>query len=548
MAALFAGNQDAHGTHGIPTWDESKNKWAIKSTAFTVSARTVRSNDMGYCVTSAHWAAHLAGTRPLGIVPIRADNTCVFGVGDIDEYDLDALALVARIEQLKYPLVPCRSKSGGLHLFLFLREPEPAAAVQACVRDMMASLGHASAEVFPKQTALVHERDQGNWMVMPYFGGDFEGKLQMQFGLKKGGGDMTLGEFLRAAEAARTSTAEVRIARGGGPRHRGKTNGHHPPAEPFADGPPCLQHLASTKVQKGGQDSALFMMGLYYKRAFPDDWRARLEAANRDFLETPGDAQFVLDKAKSLERKDYEYTCKTEPMHSFCNAALCRTRKYGIGETDRYPHLSGLVKYDSNPPLWFVDVGVEAADVQGDEKPPRLTLHTEDIMDYRRFCLCAMSTLNRFYAPMKPSDWSAVMAVALQDLVVEEVAPELTTTGQLLGHLTEYLTNRQKATKRSELAQGRPWCDEEGEFGWGGGPGDYYMSLDKFMEHLWKSEKGWRKPEVSVEIARPPISAVKLGQKTVARRSISLWRIPGGTVVREEPLEQPSSAEGVEKI
>src|SRR5208282_5058736 len=108
------------------------------------------------------------------------------------------------------------------------------------------SLGHAGAEVFPKQVALVHERDQGNWLVMPYFGGDFDGKLQMQFGLKKSGGEMTLGEFLRAAEAARTSTAEVRVARGGGPRGRGASaNGRSPPT-PFADGPPCLQHLAAT--------------------------------------------------------------------------------------------------------------------------------------------------------------------------------------------------------------------------------------------------------------------------------------------------------------
>ncbi len=201
FAALLVGHGNASGTHGIPTWDEDKGKWAIKSTA-----RTLKEG-----ATLAYYAQHLAGTRPLGIVLTRADLTCSWGCGDIDDYDLDTLALVAKIEQLRYPLIPVRSKSGGIHLFLFLREPEPAAAVQARLRDMMASLGHAGAEVFPKQVQLVHERDKGNWIVIPYFGGDFGGKLKMQAGLKRAGGEMTLGEFLRAAEAARTATAEIKV-------------------------------------------------------------------------------------------------------------------------------------------------------------------------------------------------------------------------------------------------------------------------------------------------------------------------------------------------
>jgi hypothetical protein len=32
FASLFAGG-DAHGTHGVPDWDEAKGKWAIKRTA-----------------------------------------------------------------------------------------------------------------------------------------------------------------------------------------------------------------------------------------------------------------------------------------------------------------------------------------------------------------------------------------------------------------------------------------------------------------------------------------------------------------------------------
>lgn len=538
MSALFAGNQEAFGTHGLPDWDEDKSKWGIKGTAKTWRGPT----------TAAMWADHLSGRKPLGVVPIRADSTCWWGCGDIDDYDIDAIALIVRIEQLGYPLVPCRSKSGGLHLFLFLREPESAAAVQACVRDMMASLGHATAEVFPKQVALVHERDQGNWMVMPYYGGDFDGRLQMQYGLKRAGGEMTLGEFLRAAEAARTTTASVRIARGGGPRLRGAAGPSNPksPPAPFADGPPCLQHLAAAGVAKGGQDNALFMMGLYFKRAYPDDWRAKLEAANATYLATPGDAQFVTEKIRSLERKDYEYKCRDEPMRSFCNSALCRTRRHGVGESNRFPQLSGLVKYSSDPPLWFVNVEPAPSAMRPGEEPPRLELSTEDLWDYRRFCLACLARIHRSFAPMKPGDWAGVLAEALEDLVVEDVAPELKTGPQVQRYLSEYLTNKMQARKKEELPQGRPWCDEAGEWG---AAGDYYMSLDRFMDSLKDREK-WTKSRVSVEIARPPILAKKLKQRTVGRRSVNLWRVPGGAVVREAPLELPSGdvARGVEKI
>ena len=74
-------------------------------------------------VTLDLWQDHVEGKRPLGIIPIREDSTCSWGSIDIDEYDVDALAVVKKIEQMKLPLVPCRSKSGGLHLFLFVTEP-----------------------------------------------------------------------------------------------------------------------------------------------------------------------------------------------------------------------------------------------------------------------------------------------------------------------------------------------------------------------------------------------------------------------------------------
>jgi hypothetical protein len=52
------------------------------------------------------WKAHVDGERPLGIVPIRTDDTVVWGSIDYDVYGEDLTALIKKVESLKLPLVP----------------------------------------------------------------------------------------------------------------------------------------------------------------------------------------------------------------------------------------------------------------------------------------------------------------------------------------------------------------------------------------------------------------------------------------------------------
>jgi hypothetical protein len=202
LSGLFAGHDAWHGTHGVPEWDAEKSKWKIKSTACTLPG----------AATEHLWRAHLDGRHPLGVMPIRRDSTCSWGSIDVDDYALDVVTVVGRVRKAGYPLVPCRSKSGGLHLFLFLREPEPAAAVRKCLAAIASALDYPDAEIFPKQDQLA-EDDKGSWILVPYFGGDFDGKLCMQRGVKTSGSDMTVEEFAAAAEAAKTGTGMIKIAK-----------------------------------------------------------------------------------------------------------------------------------------------------------------------------------------------------------------------------------------------------------------------------------------------------------------------------------------------
>ena len=74
-------------------------------------------------VTDSLWSDHVEGKEPsLGIIPIRDDSTCSWGCIDVDTYPLDHKKIIKNIQKLNLPLIVCRSKSGGAHLFLFTKE------------------------------------------------------------------------------------------------------------------------------------------------------------------------------------------------------------------------------------------------------------------------------------------------------------------------------------------------------------------------------------------------------------------------------------------
>ncbi len=372
---LFAGYEGQHGTHGVPDLDPNGVKWGIKRTARTLKQP----------VTLAMWQAHLDGKRPLGIPPIRVDSTCLWGSIDIDQYDIDLAEIVKRVDDADLPLVPCRSKSGGLHLFIFFAEPVAADVAQSVLRDIAASLGFAGSEIFPKQTKVIEERgDKPNWIVMPYYGDDYGGKLKMQRGLKKTGAEMTIGEFLSMAEKRRVTTEQLAVLAQpksnviplkGKKKGAGNTNGARP-ASPYGDGPPCLQHLASTGFPEGGRNNALFHIGVYLKKAHPADWHKHIEPADE-----------VDAVIKSLEKKDYEYKCKDQPMVAHCNSVVCRGRKHGVGVGGSYPEITGLSKLMTEPPVWFVDI----------PGGHRIPMTTDDLQNYRRFHKMCMAAADVCY-------------------------------------------------------------------------------------------------------------------------------------------------------
>lgn len=414
--ALFSGYEDAFGTFEITGSRERDGKQTGKVTLIKRP------------VTDEIWKQHLAGTQSLGIIPIRADNTCLFGAIDVDVYGLKHAELAAKVDSGRFPLVLTRSKSGGAHLWFFAKTPIPATLVQTKLREFASALGFGRSEIFPKQSEILVERgDLGNWINMPYYNGT-EGD---RYGIDRSGRTLSPEDFLNIAELTRTSVEELKEF-----RVKTKTD--------ISDGPPCLQHLITQGFPDGTRNNGLFALGVYARKAFPDSWETKLEEYNQLYMEPPLAHSEVKEIAKSLKKKDYQYTCSQPPLIHHCNASVCRGRKFGVGEHSGVPTIGGLTKFASNPPIWFVDV----------EGGGRLELTTEDLQSQTRFQKVCMENLNMMPPIMNPRAWQTLIQNLMENVTVIQPPTDASPIAQFDHYVNEYLTAR-PSSKKDDLLRGK---------------------------------------------------------------------------------------------
>jgi hypothetical protein len=425
MHQLFRGLDCAHGTHGVPVAGANGVKMEIKK-----SARTVREG-----ATVAMWEQHIRGERPLGIVPIMSDNTCVWGAIDIDDYTIDHGALVGQLEDLSIPGVVDRTKSGGAHVYMFFEEPVAASVVLSRLRELAACLGHGDCEVFPKQDTLLLDRgDLGNWLNMPYFDSDRTNR----YAYRRDGRGLSLSAFLDVAERSRI-TEETLVSL----RFR-KT------LPEMSDGPPCLEQLCSTKIGQGSRNNGLFALGVLAKKMGEDDWETRLERWNHMFITPPASGEDVANIIRSLKKKEYSYKCGDQPLVSVCNMALCRTRKYGIGPGGAARILESVSILDTEPPIFFVNMRTGGTV----ECSPAALLNPRD------FQHLVLSQLRQVIPLFKLEDWLRQVQTCVESATTIEAPREVGITGQFEELLERFCTDRHAAKDQEDIVLGKPWLDE----------------------------------------------------------------------------------------
>ncbi len=421
---LFAGLDRAYGTYKITE--------AQTAPGDKVNGRAVTEHKP---VTEELWEQHLEGKQGIGIVPIRDDATVVWAALDIDVYDLDHDGLNIKLLQLNLPMVLCKTKSGGAHLYIFFKQPIQAGLVRSKLQDWSVAIGFPGVEIFPKQAVLASKKDVGNWINMPYFNGSNGPRYALYNGMK-----LSPERFVELADKMAVVPKEFidfQVEAIG---------------EDFTDGPPCLQQLAISGFPRGTRNDGLFNIGVYTRLKYGDDWEGQLDELNRRAMNPPLASSEVQVLVKSLKKKTYFYTCNRQPIAGCCNKDVCVTRTFGVGQSkDSTPPLmlGSLTKLNSDPPIWFIDVeGV------------RMECTADDLLNQSRFRRICLERVNKLPPMLKQQDWDKLIRDRLNDVEIIETPKDASPEGQFIEHLHTFLT-RSEAKTRDELMLGKPFWDTE---------------------------------------------------------------------------------------
>lgn len=498
--SIFEGLDSAYGTYKVSGQNEKG-----KSVGKGFVVRKPPTTDL--------WQKHFDGLDPsLGIIPIRSDNSCTWGAIDVDTYPLDHAKIIDSVKKLGLPLITFRSKSGGAHIYCFTKKPVPAGKMQKYLIACAGLLGEAGREIFPKQSEILIERgDTGNYLNLPYFGGE----KTLRYAFKENGESASLDEFFSLYEEKVQDDLIF-------PQESQK------PDQPVKDGPPCLQALCAQGFPEGSRNNGMFSIGLYLKKAFPLGWEDRLLEYNHKYFNPPLGLQELGIIQKQLERKDYRYKCKDDPIKSFCNPSLCRQRKHGIaGDGPGSPQLTSLSKYASEPPLWFLDVNGK-----------RIELETENLFNQLLFQKSCMERLNILPPTVKKSDWEQLINELLSEMVeleqITEASTDTTVRGRFADLVEEFTTHLQQGMDRDEILMGRVWTDEDSKV--------VYLRMKDLEAHLKRNNFGLMSaPKMAQrlrELGGEPCSLMLKG------RSTRVWKLPVFET-QDSPFDTPISSDQV---
>ncbi len=436
---LFSGNVHNYGQH---------------SYKFTATGKEGGKNSTvtNKLLTSEQYKAHLGGTMGLGIIPIDAKGECRFAAIDIDVYDANLNMYIDAIEANNFPLVPFRSKSGGVHLFMFMKQAVNAKAVIDIATAFVSILGldlyvkqrlNKIIEVFPKQHRVA-AGVVGNWINLPYY--DIESTRQ--YAMRKGE-KLEFGDALAYVKERRRSLTELR---------------NFINELSFSDGPPCTQtiNLLNLMDKDSGRNNYLFHFGVYLKKKDPDFWEQHLFEINASIKHPLPKAELESTIINSLRKKDYTYKCLEQPCVSFCRKPLCKTREFGIGKEGGYfseLEYGKMFQIKAFEPYYEWEVKV-----QGAQEFKMLRFKNEDeIIKQDAFLKLCFRELHLLPIKMKQSEWFKIVNQALTELEVKLVNPEDDTSPVALFRslFLEFLLDRAPAVNKEQILNKRVYFDEQ---------------------------------------------------------------------------------------
>jgi len=303
---------------------------------------------------------HLNGTKSVGIQPTNENSEVKFGIIDVDPdkipgcsyKDYDKKFFIDKIQEFKLPLIPIESKSGGLHLFIFMKEFVSAALLVSFLSNLLPLFKlKPDCEIFPKQTQLTKNNETGElrpgqFVNLPYY------KRTERRALNLDGTPFTFEQFIEVVEANLVGVKNLDAITEGIDKQI-----YEEADEDFREGPPCLAHLS--KIMKDpkfdGRDRFMYNYHVFVKLKYPDTWKQKVKNAPVKYFEehhaNAWDDKLLNAKVRSWTRSEKGFTCTQSPISDHCKKGICVKKKFGVlaGSKGAYPELINLKKIALEP-------------------------------------------------------------------------------------------------------------------------------------------------------------------------------------------------------
>lgn len=437
---LFRGNNRSYGQ-----WDPSRIK--------DKQSRTEDGN-----APDEAWANHLEGRGKigLGIVPIRDDGSTFWGAIDLDNHgsdkDIDIRAVEKKVAAAGLPLLPCRSKSGGVHLYIFFNEPVRADMVKQVLTRWAKELEVDGVDcIYPKQGKLTKnsegEQQKGNWINLPYYGQEDKGTDRFAV---SNGKRLTLEGFLTQAEGMAIEAQALQKYF----------------SDDLTEMPPCLQaRMKSGGFAGGERNDGTYQVAVFCRKRDPDS--AKEAAHDLAIRLMPDNPLPYKERDKTIRSavgsRSSNYKC--EGFKDVCDREACRKLKWGISESEyesmsaraTMPSFHSLVKFRNAEPMRF---DLMVGDEENSRKIEGLTI--DELVSFQDLRKAVMAKTHIVLPRLKADEWDKILRSLFDAVQIEDVPEDSTPEGMVKIRLYEFLRKADlkaegdSAKDREALVRGVP--------------------------------------------------------------------------------------------
>ena len=311
-------------------------------------------------VTSAIWKQHLEGKLRVGLKP-EIDGQCKWGCIDVDPNnykDYSEKKYVEIIKKYKLPFVPVKSKSGGLHIFVFFSD-------FAEVDKVVKKLGEINQQYFLAQEIFPCNKAVN----MPYHNVN----ASMEFAFDDNNTPVMVGRFIELAMEKMLAPQDF----------YGLKVKEYEAESQWSSYPPCVQKLIQEGWSGSNRNNFLFNVLVLESKKDSSLSVQQLEqiaiARNTQIFAKPLPTSEVIALAKSVSKGGYQFQCppKHPEYQPICNKDLCKTRSLGIGEAvpeiiDQFENIKYIQDTKS---IWY----------EFDYKGQHISVTPEDMKDEKSF-------------------------------------------------------------------------------------------------------------------------------------------------------------------